>query len=259
MIKLTWYGNASVRIDASGTGIVIDPYITRNPEMPKLELENIPDVSGILVTHGHFDHAENLPYFSEQIRVKIFLPPEIAANLKKNQGMNDECFVIPESSKSLGIGSVNITMLRGRHIRFDIRLIVKTLFRSLCSPVRLFRIAKAPFPEGRTVTWLVEGKGFRLLHLGSLGLDPGEEYPEDVDILSLPLQGHSRIHEMAFAIIEKLMPGNVFLHHFDDAFPPISSTIDPAPLVKMLDRIHPEINVLVPEYGIPVEINNYSR
>ncbi len=255
MIKLTWYGNASVRIDASDTGIVIDPYITRNPELPKLRPENISDVSGILVTHGHFDHAESLPYFSEETGVKIYLSPETAANLKKNQGMDDGKFVIPDYSQALGIGSLNVTMLRGRHIRFDGKLIMKTLFRSLFSPVRLYRIGKAPFPEGRTVTWVIEGAGVRFLHLGSLGLDPGEEYPEGADILSLPLQGHSRIHEMAFEIIEKIKPQKVFLHHFDDAFPPISSTIDPLPLVRMLDRNHPEIDVMVPEYGVPVKIN----
>jgi L-ascorbate metabolism protein UlaG (beta-lactamase superfamily) len=258
MLKLTWYGNASVRIDTPETGIVIDPYKTRNPKLQKLELKDISDVSAILLTHGHFDHAADVPNLSGLLKANIHLPREIADNLKRKQNMSGEKFIIPEFGEAFQIGPMKIRMLRGRHIRFDKPLVIKTLLRSLLSPVKLFRIAKAPFPEGRTVAWLIEYGNIRLLHLGSLGLDPHEDYPEGVNLLSIPLQGHSRIHEMAFKIIERLKPGRVFLHHFDDAFPPVSQRINPGPLVEMLGRNSPEMSVIVPEFGASVAIDTQS-
>jgi L-ascorbate metabolism protein UlaG (beta-lactamase superfamily) len=105
------------------------------------------------------------------------------------------------------------------------------------------------------VGWLIEHEGLRLFHMGSLALHPEETYPKGMDVLSLPLQGHTRIHEMAVEMVEELAPKKVFVQHFDDGFPPVSQQVPTGPFVEIMNRKHPEIEVMVPDYGEPIKIS----
>ena len=254
MLSVTWYGNATLKISTKDSRLVFDPYVTQNPKLPKLRFADIKDVAAILVTHGHFDHVADIPAFSGRFEAPIVLPAEVAENLKKRPGIRSDSFRVPEFLKPLSFGSLTATMYRGRHIKFDQPLVAKTLLRAITAPKRFLEIAKAPFPEGRCVCWLIEYQGFKLFHLGSLGLDPDETYPADVDLLSVPLQGHSKIHTMAFDMIEKFKPKSVLLHHFDDGFPPVSQQIPTEPIVERLNKMHPETKIMVPEYGKTIGI-----
>jgi L-ascorbate metabolism protein UlaG (beta-lactamase superfamily) len=222
--------------------------------LPKLKVSDIANVSSILVTHGHFDHAADIPFFSKKLDARIYLPAEVYENLKENPEIRKEAFLAPCFFEPIKLGDLKATMYRARHIKFDRALVIKTLLRSLLSPKKFFQISKKNSPMGRCVGWLIERDGFRLFHIGSLALDPSETYPKGMDVLSLPLQGHTLIYEMAVEIIEELVPKRVFVQHFDDGFPPISQQIPTEPFVDIMNRSHPEIDVMVPEYGVPVDV-----
>lgn len=254
MFTLTWFGNSTVKISTPQIRVVFDPFITLNPNLPKLQPSDLEGVSAILVTHGHFDHTAHLLYFAKALNARIILPLEVFQILKGRFPLEKIHCQTPARGEPVSIESLKATLFSSRHIRFDLRLIVKTLLRSMLAPLSLFKILKIQLPEGRCVGWLIEYENQRVFHLGSLGLDPKESYPQGIDLLSLPLQGHSRIHEKAVEVIEKLEPQKVLIHHFDDGFPPISQPISTAPFVSLLGRRHPDLEVIVPEYGRPVTI-----
>ena len=66
MATLTWLGHASFRIDTDdGKRIYVDPFLQNNPKTPDGEKE--PErVDIIAVTHGHGDHAGEMPALSKQ-------------------------------------------------------------------------------------------------------------------------------------------------------------------------------------------------
>jgi L-ascorbate metabolism protein UlaG (beta-lactamase superfamily) len=66
MATLTWLGHAAFRIDTdSGKRIYVDPFLQNNPKTP--EGEKQPErVDIIAVTHGHSDHAGEVPALSKQ-------------------------------------------------------------------------------------------------------------------------------------------------------------------------------------------------
>ena len=66
MATLTWLGHAAFRIDTdAGTRIYVDPFLQNNPKTP--ENEKQPERVDIMaVTHGHFDHAGEVPELSKQ-------------------------------------------------------------------------------------------------------------------------------------------------------------------------------------------------
>ncbi|MCL2137682.1 MAG: hypothetical protein FWH40_09265 [Coriobacteriia bacterium] len=83
--------------------------------------------------------------------------------------------------------------------------------------------------------------------MGSLGLADGFEYEQWADLLVLPYQGHSHLERQSLPIMERLMPHRVLLDHFDDAFPPVSRSIDTSGFVSLIARLHPDIECIVPQ------------
>src|SRR3982075_4118984 len=66
MATLTWLGHAAFRIDTdAGKRIYVDPFLQNNPKTPDGEKQ--PErVDIIAVTHGHVDHAGEVPALSKQ-------------------------------------------------------------------------------------------------------------------------------------------------------------------------------------------------
>ncbi len=96
MATLTWLGHAAFRIESDrGKRIYVDPFLQGNPSTP--ESEKSPErVDVIAVTHGHSDHAGEVPDLSKrfpdaqvvaQVEVKGWLGGQ-GANVGQLPGIN---------------------------------------------------------------------------------------------------------------------------------------------------------------------------
>ena len=90
--------------------------------------------------------------------------------------------------------------------------------------------------------------------MGSLNLADGEDYPQGLDILALPFQGRSDLETYALSFIEKIRPKTIYLHHFDDAFPPVSSSVATGIFIRNVEKDFPDIKVIVPKRGEVINI-----
>ena len=61
--------------------------------------------------------------------------------------------------------------------------------------------------------------------------------------------GNNDLEREAAKIIERLQPRRILLSHFDNAFPPISRTVDISKFKKMMEERWPQIKVVKPTYG----------
>ena len=96
MATLTWLGHAAFRIDTdAGKRIYVDPFLQNNPKTPDNEKEP-GRVDIIAVTHGHSDHAGEVPALSKrfpdaqivaQVEVKGWLGAQ-GANVGELPGLN---------------------------------------------------------------------------------------------------------------------------------------------------------------------------
>jgi L-ascorbate metabolism protein UlaG (beta-lactamase superfamily) len=265
VLRVTWYGTAGFRIETCGRVLLIDPYLSRGEgARPKLPFgpEGVIEASEIFLSHGHFDHAADVPQIVRQTGARVYCSSEVAAALRR-QGVADAQIVEVEGGDVFDFGVYRAQCFGSAHVRFDLGLVARTLLRALPSMVSLMRRLSrlGQWPHGEVLAWrfaLAEEDGRVLLHFGSAGWTEEElarlEVLGSPDVLLLPLQGHTRVCEMAARAVARLRPRIVVPHHHDDFFPPISQPVDIEPFVAAVGGLAPPVRVAVLPVGEPAEL-----
>ena len=247
-MKLTWWGTAAFKLDVNGKTFLIDPYLSRNgrarPTQP-LEKEDVREADGIFITHGHFDHIFDTPHIANASGADVYCDP-VAAETLVREGMDPKRMVrVERDGREFDFESLSATAFYSRHVKFDRPLVLKTLARA---NVRFFSLLPLlrRFPVGQVLSWRLEIQGCVVHHFGSGG-STREELErlaaKPLDVLLVPLQGHTHICRIAADYVRILKPKLVIPHHQDDFYPPISQQVDVAPFVDMVRRDCPGTEV----------------
>jgi L-ascorbate metabolism protein UlaG (beta-lactamase superfamily) len=256
-MKVTWYGNASILLEAEREKILFDPFIEFKGGEHRFSVNRYAGVNNICITHGHLDHLSSLPDLIKAEKRTVYCTQQAENNLLQMVKGYDGARRI-EQGKSFRIGNVQLTALKGKHINFDKKLMLKTGFnrRTLKYFPNILRILSLlPHYRGRkeVSSFLVEAEQKKALVMGSLGLDEQTTYPSNIDVFICPFQGNSDIENMAEKVILKIKPKSVVLDHFDDAFPPMSSTIETTHFATEMNRKYRDIHVITPTFGQATE------
>ncbi|MBQ3284538.1 MAG: MBL fold metallo-hydrolase [Ruminococcus sp.] len=235
-MKLSWYGTAAVMLESDGYRLVFDPFlgIPLNESLCRRKLRAIKfrTADAVLVTHGHFDHILDIPRLYKDADVKIHATITPCQTLIEHDLPKEKLKLIAPGV-SFQLGGFKIRVYQGRHCRFDAGIVMKTVFKkeTLLHPKRLYELIKLNrrFDENReTLFYEIEAEGKRIQLMGSMGLDIDTLYPTGADVLILPFQGTGDPARTVKPIINKLEPKSIFLDHYDDTFPPMSSRIETA-------------------------------
>ena len=249
-MEVKWYGTATLVFSVEGKTILFDPFFPMNSGLPRPALSELAGYGEIFITHGHFDHLIDVPAVVAAGGGPVFCS-EVAAETLLREGVKMEDIAVLKPGQTVERGPFKVTALKGKHVRFDLKLILQTLFNRR---VVLFRRNLIPllrgslrYPKGEVLVFLIEAAGKRVLHLGSLSLEEAVRYPGDIDILTIPYQGRSDLSSYALQFIRRIQPETIYLHHFDDSFPPVSSPVKVQPLVNAVRKNFPEIRIVLPE------------
>lgn len=85
-MKITYYGHASLGIEVGGKYIIVDPFITGNPQAASINLSTI-KADYILLTHAHPDHVLDVEAIAKNTNAVIVSNAEIASYYAK-KGFN---------------------------------------------------------------------------------------------------------------------------------------------------------------------------
>ena len=257
-MEITWFGTASLLIAYEDSRVLIDPFLPFRGAENHPSLLDYQKEDSILITHRHIDHLGSIPEILLHSDATVYCSAAPAATLEKKKADSDQIVII-RPGDILHFGKMKASVLPGKHIRFDSRLI----WHTLCSPRILLYfpnffsllLRHRTYTEGNeTLTYLIEANGKKILVLGSLALSETTDYPKYVDMLILPYQGATDLISAALSIIARIEPRTVLLDHFDDAFPPISRRIDTKPLRKVLKEQYPDLPVVKPTAGKAVTL-----
>ncbi len=260
-MRLTWYGTACLTVEAGGTLLAFDPFLKfpnpgqEPPEARALRAAALGRCRRVFVTHGHIDHLHSAREIYLDTPAEFYLTASPARHLLR-QGFPAERLHIVEPGQSVALADARVAVYRARHIHFDWPLIrSRVCAETLRQPGKTaYLLASfATWPEaGEIVAYCVEAEGKRLLIFGSAGLDAGECYPVGVDALVLPHQGRSNITEVCTDITRRIAPKQVFLDHYDNAYPPLTRLVDCG---AYCDRVRALCRAEPLAEGEPVEIN----
>lgn len=245
-LTLTWYGTASLLVQAGGETAAFDPFagipISRRARRERLE-EMKPVFSAashVFLTHGHLDHICHVPCLYAGTGAKIYATALPCRTLTR-EGLPPEQLEQISPGWRGSAGPFTVEVWQGRHCKFDLPLILKTIFSP--GPWRHFPhilwlgLLNRRHPEGGEIVFYQLSYGnLRVQVMGSLGLAPGVSYPTEADLLVLPFQGRSDLETYAMGILERLRPKAVALDHWDDSFPPLSSTVETAGFQRLVER-----------------------
>ena len=76
-MKITFYGHASIGIEVSGKHILIDPFITGNPNASHIDINTL-KADYILLTHAHQDHTLDVEAIATRTNAIIVSNWEVA-------------------------------------------------------------------------------------------------------------------------------------------------------------------------------------
>jgi L-ascorbate metabolism protein UlaG (beta-lactamase superfamily) len=78
-MKITFYGHSSLGIEVGGKHILVDPFISANPNASHININEL-QADYILLTHAHGDHVLDVEYISGRTNAVIVSNYEIATH-----------------------------------------------------------------------------------------------------------------------------------------------------------------------------------
>ncbi|SDE40959.1 metal-dependent hydrolase [Limimaricola pyoseonensis] len=112
-MKLTWLGHASWRIEVGREVLLIDPWLEGNPAFPDARrIEALTGATRILVTHGHGDHASEVPAIAAEMDLPVICIADLAGWWSQNHGL--DCTGINKGG-TVDLDGASVTMVNAVH------------------------------------------------------------------------------------------------------------------------------------------------
>ncbi|MFX1601420.1 MAG: MBL fold metallo-hydrolase [Promethearchaeota archaeon] len=276
-IKITWLGTASYILSLNGVNLLFDPFFSRNDDStPKLKTqkEDIKDISGVFISHGHFDHACDAGWFAENLNISVYCSETAKCNIinwAEGKVIENHIESLSERAKNnikvcnfydkVKISKeISVELIKSEHIKFDLRTVLSRVFSwKFLKQVKSILPYGKGFPKGDVFGFCIYFNNFKIISFGSLWHKYTEELKkyQPCDIFLVPYAGNSKKHmaKNTGKMAKILKPKIIIPHHWDNFFPPISRTEDLEPLLKLMAKSFPNIEVLIPKWEEEMTIN----
>lgn len=115
-LTIRWLGHASFTVTtASGTIILLDPWIRENPVAP-VTVDDLTEAHLIFVTHGHTDHLGDSVELAKRTGATLVCSPEIGWYADRHGVKADEGSCRLDLGGSARVRDVEITMVPAAHL-----------------------------------------------------------------------------------------------------------------------------------------------
>ena len=269
-VELTWLGTAGVLLSDGETSLFIDPFVSRYGLLhvglghrlpPRLDLVEAwlarlrpKGVAAVLVSHSHYDHSLDAPYFAQQTR-SVLVGARSTANIGRGAGLRERSLRVAGYGESMAFGRFRVTFLESRH--------GPALFGRVPYPGRIKRPLRPParasqYRLGKVFSLLIEHPAGTVLHHGSASYLPGALAHVRADVVLLGLAGRADTADYLRNVVDAVAAKRVLALHFDNFFAPLEQPLGFLPFVRFgefvgtLRRTRPTLPLGTLPIGEPV-------
>ena len=236
-LEITWLGTAGVLLSDGETSFFIDPFVSRPgllevalgfPLEPSVDAIGAlvdrlrpPHVGAVLVSHSHYDHAMDAPFFAWRTGAPLVGSPS-TINVGRGAGLPEERLRQVRPGDELTVGRFRIRFLESRH---GPALLGRIPYPGeIEAPLRP-PAAASSYRVGDTFSILVEHGSTRLLHHGSAGFWPPALAGVRAGTVLLGLAGRRDTASYLREVPAAVGAGRVIPIHFDDFFEPLDQPL----------------------------------
>jgi L-ascorbate metabolism protein UlaG (beta-lactamase superfamily) len=256
--RFVWLGHSSVLLELGGKRIFIDPVLSERASFfswigPKrfqpspLQVQDVPVLDAVLVTHNHYDHLDKSTIIALQSRTALFHLPLGLGAILKNWGVPAEKIVEYDWWDFHEVNSMTVVSVPARHFS-----------------------GRGLFDRNKTLwcSWVVVTEKGRIYHSGDTGMtaqftEIGEKYgPFDLVFIKIAAYNENwpdvHLNPEQAVVATKMLKGkamvpihwgtfNLGLHSWHE---PIERLVKVAEKEKML--------IITPKIGELVDPDNYE-
>lgn len=237
-VSVTWLGTAGALVSDGRTGILIDPFVSRYgllkvglglPLGPRqdlidgwLERLNCQNVQAVLVSHSHYDHSLDAPYFALKTGA-VLAGSASTLNIGRGAGLAETQMAQIQPGQPLTFGDFTVRFIESRHgpALFGRVPYPGTIDQPLVPPCKA-----SAYRLGGVYGILIEHPAGTLLHHGSAGFVPGMYDGIRADVILLGITGREDTAAYLAEVPGKARPARLIPIHFDDFFTPLDDDID---------------------------------
>jgi L-ascorbate metabolism protein UlaG (beta-lactamase superfamily) len=274
-VRVRWLGVAGFTLEAEGTTLAHDPFLSRPRALRSLFYRYVPDDAVLgrfvgaespapelaharlyLVGHSHYDHLGDVPWLAARTYGRVVGSATTAA-IAQGYGVAPGRTLVKAPGEVESEGPFDVRVFASRH--------AKVLFGRVPLEGELTTPPEAPihaasFVLGDARGYLVTERtsGLRIALLSSAAVEPealaalGREVAP-VDLLLPATMG--RDADYARLLVEALRPRLVVPHHFDDFYTPIEDPTAGAPMDEEdLAAFEAELRAAAAAAGVALEV-----
>jgi L-ascorbate metabolism protein UlaG (beta-lactamase superfamily) len=243
-VHATWLGTAGVLITDGKTNILIDPYVSRfgigkivfsTPLEPDRVLirewtEKLGGrkIAAVIVSHSHFDHAVDAPYFALEAGAPL-IGTESTMNIGRGAGMPESRLIAVKPGRTMKFGDFTVKFIESVHGPAFLGRIPYpgTIDRPLVPPA-----AASEYRLGGVFALLIKHPSGTILHHGSAGFKPGMYDGTTADVILLGIAGRGDTDTYLENVVLKTHARLIAPVHLDNFSKPLAEGMSFLPLVK---------------------------
>jgi L-ascorbate metabolism protein UlaG (beta-lactamase superfamily) len=202
-MNIRWLGHAAFSLEADGTTVLIDPWLTGNPKAAASADEL--DANAILLTHGHGDHYGDVVDIAKRTGATVVAITELAGELSEELG-EDHQVLDPNMGGKVELDWGSVRVVPAWHTSTTPKGTVNT-------------------PAGL----VVELGGTRLYHLGDTCLFSDLKLVKRygrLDVAIMPIGGHYTMDRFDAVVAAEWIGADTIIPCHYGTFPPIETDVE---------------------------------
>lgn len=256
-VRVTWLGTAGVRIDDGWNAILIDPFVTRVgvgavvfgkslvTDGAQAEVVDTEGVDAVLVSHSHYDHLVDAPYFAAKADAEL-VGSLSTVNVGRAWGLPEDTLVRVQPGRPRVYGDFTVTFVESVH---GPALFGRVPFPGAIEPRLQLPASASEYRMGGAYGIVIEHPAGTIVHHASASWVDGMYEGVHADVVLLGLAGREDTIAYLDHVVDTTGAKRVIPIHWDDFFRALDEPLRPIRAAK-LDEFFATVDGQRPDLSI---------